>query len=171
MSPDRFGKIGQPEDNGEAAQGGVKEELVCRGISASPGIVIATAFLKDSELLVVPKARIDEALIDDEAKMFEQTLEDTRTELLGIRGQIAEQMGEDHARIFDAHMLILDDNVVTEGTVTLIRDKQMNAAAAFNRVMDHIIDSFSQIEDEYLKDRYVDVKDIKRRVTRKLLGK
>jgi phosphotransferase system enzyme I (PtsI) len=61
--------------------------------------------------------------------------------------------------------------MVSEDTVALIRKGQISAAAAFQRVVNRVMASFDQIEDEYLKDRYVDIKDIKRRVLRHLLGR
>lgn len=148
-----------------------KTEIQKFGISASPGIVIGKAFLKDSELLVVPRKRLRKEEVEAEVEKLQQILEITRGELLQIKSHIAEQMGDDHAKIFDAHMMILEDVLVVEDTIALIRKEQMTAAAAFQRVINRVMSSFGQIKDEYLKDRYVDVKDVKRRVLRHLLGR
>ena len=148
-----------------------KKEIAKYGISASPGIVIGKVFLQDSELLVVPFTRLAEDQIEKEVKHFQAGLERTKEELKSIRSHIAEQMGDDHARIFDAHMMILDDVMVSEDTVNLIREEQIGAASAFQRVVNRVMASFDKIEDQYLKDRYVDIKDVKRRVLRHLLGR
>jgi phosphotransferase system enzyme I (PtsI) len=166
MSSDRLRGI--EKNGGEPPE---KKEIVKYGISASPGIVIGGAFLKDSELLVVPQTKLAEDQIEKEVKRFQDTLVKTSEELTSIKSHIAEQMGDDHARIFDAHLMILEDVLVSEDTIKFIRTEQINAAAAFQRVVNRVMSSFGQIEDEYLKDRYVDIKDIKRRVLRHLLGR
>jgi len=148
-----------------------KKEIAKYGISASPGIVIGKVFLQDSELLVVPVTRLANDQIEKEIKHFQAGLDRTKEELMSIRSHIAEQMGDDHARIFDAHMMILDDVMVCEDTVGLIRKEQIGAAAAFQRVVNRVMASFDKIEDQYLKDRYVDIRDVKRRVLRHLLGR
>jgi len=164
VSEDRLGNL-----NSTAPDTG--EEIVRKGLSASPGIVIGTVFLKDSETLVVPQHQVDAADTPDEIARFEDALKDTRAELNALRENIAEYMGDDHARIFDAHLLILDDITVTDGTRKVISEARLNAAAAFEQVINKVIRSFSQIDDEYLQDRFVDVKDVKRRIIRHLLGK
>jgi phosphotransferase system enzyme I (PtsI) len=150
---------------------GAKKEIAKYGISASPGIVVGKVFLQDSELLVVPMTRLADDQIDKEIDHFQTILERTKEELMSIRSHIAEQMGDDHARIFDAHLMILGDVMVSEDTIELIRKEQIGAAAAFQRVVNRVMASFDKIEDQYLKDRYVDIKDIKRRVLRHLLGR
>lgn len=148
-----------------------KSEITKYGISAAPGIVIGKASLKDSELLVVPQIRLAKGDVDKEVDKFQEAVEKTRDELRSIKSHIAEQMGDNHARIFDAHLMILDDVMVSEDTIDVIRKEKLNAAASFQRVVNRVMSSFDQIEDEYLKDRYVDIKDVKRRVLLHLLGR
>ncbi len=147
-----------------------KTEITKYGISASPGIVICKAFLKDSALLVVPQTRLTAGEVNNEINLFKNALKNTKEELNSIRSHISEQMGEDHARIFESHLLIIDDVMFSEDTVELIRRERLNAAASFQRVVNRVMSSFEQIEDEYLKDRYVDIVDVKRRVLSQLLG-
>jgi phosphotransferase system enzyme I (PtsI) len=147
-----------------------KEEITKYGISASPGIIIGKAFLKDSELQVVPQTRLADDEVAGEVNRFKEALKHTKEELHSIRKHIADQMGEDHARIFDSHLLIIDDVMFSEDTIELIGREQLNAAASFQRVVNRVMSSFDQIEDEYLKDRYVDIVDVKRRVMGELLG-
>jgi phosphotransferase system enzyme I (PtsI) len=148
-----------------------REETVRRGVSAAPGIVMGRAFLKDSEFFHVPQTPIDKDRVDTEVEVFRQALLDTRAEIIEIKTHMSDQLGEDHARIFDAHLLILDDEVITDGTIALIREQCINAAAAFDSVITRITATFAEMEDEYLKDRYIDIKDVEKRVIRNLLGK
>lgn len=170
MSPERLGNIKPPSDDNERRHDEGRE-FRQRGISASPGIIIGEAFLKDSERLIVPRTKVDVDAVDQELAKFAQTLEETRSQVRNLREDTAQRLGEDHARIFDAHLLILDDELLIEETNKTIRDKRLNSAAAVEEVITRIIDSFSQMSDEYLKDRFVDIQDIKRRLIRNLLGK
>jgi phosphotransferase system enzyme I (PtsI) len=147
-----------------------KEEIVRYGISAAPGIVIARAFVIDSAVFSVPQTRISQDKTKGEISRFKEALEVTRGELLQIKSDLADQIGEDHAKIFDAHMLILDDVMVTESTETLIQTEGYNAAWALDVVISRIVSSLSNIGDEYLKERSIDILDVKQRVLRKLLG-
>jgi phosphotransferase system enzyme I (PtsI) len=148
-----------------------KEEVIRFGITAAPGIVIGRAFVIDTEEdLSVPRTRIPADMVDGEVAKFRNALEATRGEILQIKTNLADKMGEDHAKIFDAHLLILDDVMVTEDTEALIRTEGHNAAWALREVISKVVGSLSTISDEYLKERSVDIVDVKRRVLRKLLG-
>ncbi|NIM20363.1 MAG: phosphoenolpyruvate--protein phosphotransferase [Candidatus Latescibacteria bacterium] len=160
--------IGRPTAKAELAQ---KEEIRKNGISASPGIVIGTAFLMDSDILLVPDIRVRSSDVKGEIEKFERALEDTKKELSEIKASLTHRMGEDHAKIFDAHLLILDDVMVTEDTVSVIQKEKLSAASAFQKVLSQVMASFSEVQDEYLKDRSSDIMDVKKRVLRKLLGK
>ncbi len=148
----------------------VREEINLGGISAAPGIVIGPAFVLNSETLNIPDIPVPARQVEEELTRFRQALEATRLELVEIKGRLAEQLGEDHAKIFDAHLLILDDVLVVDDTEALIRDEKRNAAWAFQKVITTVTSSFESIEDEYLKDRYADIMDVKKRVLQKLLG-
>ena len=147
-----------------------KPESEHRGISASPGIVIGTAFVRDAERVSVPKTVIEATRVEEEVARFSQALADTARELRVLKADIARKMGDDHARIFDAHLLILDDRMVIDETTATIRGERLNAAASFEKVINRFIASIGGIEDEYLKERTIDVQDVKKRVIRTLLG-
>ena len=146
-------------------------EVVRFGISAAPGIVIGRAFVHDTdEDLSIARTRVAHDMVDAEVARFKDALGATRGELLQIKTSLADSMGEDHARIFDAHLLILDDVMVIEDTEALIRTEGYNAAWALKEVISRVVASFSNIGDEYLKERSADIIDVKRRVLAKLLG-
>jgi phosphotransferase system enzyme I (PtsI) len=149
----------------------VRQEVRKHGISASPGIVVGSAFLMDSEILVVPTIHVAQERVETEINRFNIALKATRNELHAIKSSLADQLGEDHAKIFDAHLLILDDIMVVEDTIKAVRNERLSAASAFQRVVSEVVSSFKEVQDEYLKDRYADILDVKKRVLRKLLGK
>ena len=147
-----------------------KPEFERRGISASPGIVIGTAFVRDAERISVPRTPVEPARVEVEVGRFGQALADTARELRALKADIARKMGDDHARIFDAHLLILEDRMLIDETAAVIRSECLNAAAAFDKVIGKFIASIAGIEDQYLKERTVDVQDVRKRVIRVLLG-
>jgi len=148
-----------------------KPELERRGLSASPGIVIGPAFVRDAERLNIPRKLVEASQVEAEVARFKQALADTARELRAIKSDIARRMGEEHARIFDAHLLILEDEMLVEGTSSAVREERLNAAAAFEKVINRVIASIAGIEDEYLKERTMDVQDVKKRVIGTLLAK
>jgi phosphotransferase system enzyme I (PtsI) len=158
-------KKAQPKEQAE-----IKEEISLIGISAAPGIVIGPAFVLNSQTLNVPDARVPADAVDQEVVRLKEAMDATRDELVEIKTRLAAQMGEDHAKIFDAHLLILDDVMVIDDTEAMIRKEQRNAAWAFQKVISNVTSSFAEIEDEYLKERYTDIVDVKKRVLQKLLG-
>ncbi len=148
----------------------VKEEMTLTGVSAAPGIVIGPAFVLNSQTLSVPDVRVASDDVGKEVAKLKDALDATREELEEIKSRIASQLGEDHARIFDAHLLILDDVMVVDDTEVLIREENRSAAWAFQKVISNVTSTFADIEDEYLKERYSDIVDVKKRVLQKLLG-
>ena len=154
--------------NGNGAK--LKTELERRGISASPGIVIGTAFVRDAERVSVPRAVVDPGRVDSEVERFKRALEDTSRDLRVIKTDIAGKMGDDHARIFDAHLLILSDPTLLDDTGAVIRKERLNAAAAFDKVINRFIETIGGSADEYLKERTIDVQDVRKRVLRALVG-
>ncbi len=148
-----------------------KTEVRRQGISASPGIVVGTAFVRDAERHLIPRRVIDPSEIEGEVARFARALATTARELRALKSDIAKRMGDEHARIFDAHLLILDDRVLVEETVAHIRDERLNAAAAFEKVIGRFIAAIGGIEDRYLKERTIDIHDVRRRVVGNILGK
>jgi phosphotransferase system enzyme I (PtsI) len=147
-----------------------KEEITLTGISAAPGVVIGPAHVVSAETMSIPDIPVPSDQVEDEVAKLDEALQATREELVEIKARLAQQLGEDHAKIFDAHLLILDDVLVVDDTVALIREENHNAAWAFQKVISNVTTSFANIEDEYLKERYADIVDVKKRVLQKLLG-
>jgi len=145
-------------------------EVRLRGIAVSPGIVIGKAYVRRPEEVVVPNFVVDPEKVDQEIARFRAGLDQTHGEILETQKRLAEQMGEDHAKIFDAHLLILQDTKAIEDTEQLIRDQLMCAEFALNRVIGRILDSFDRIADPYLKERSADIQDVRRRLLRNLTG-
>lgn len=147
-----------------------RSELIFHGIPASPGIAIGEAFVVNVEDLAITEDRIDEAHIESEIKLFDDALSETAAELETLHRTLEDEMGEEHAKILDSHRLILADQQMKNDTIELIREKRLTAAFAFSEVLDKVLKAFMNIKDGYLKERAEDIRDVKRRVIRNLLG-
>ncbi len=147
-----------------------RHELIFHGIPASPGIAIGEAFVVNVEDLAVSEDRIDEAHIESEIQLFDSALAETEAELDKLHRTLEDEMGEEHATILDSHRLILADQQMKDDTIELIKGERLNAAYAFSRVLEKVLKAFMNMKDGYLRERAEDIRDVKRRVTRNLLG-
>jgi phosphotransferase system enzyme I (PtsI) len=148
-----------------------RKEAVYRGIGVSPGVAIGKAFIFDSEEVVVIKRHIDAAQVPTEIARFEDALIRTRQEILDIQNKISERLGIQHAEIFNAHLLVLEDRSLIEDVIKRIERDRYNIEYIFQQVGKKYADIFSQIEDNYLKERASDIRDVTRRVLHNLLGR
>ena len=142
-----------------------------KGVAASAGIVIGKAFALPTEEFVIIKHRLGDADIPFELKRFNAALEKTKKEIKAIELKVNKDVGSKHSTIFAAHLMILDDPVLTTEIEKEIKETRTNAEYVFNNVMNRFIESLSKINDEYLKERAVDIKDIGKRVLRNIIGK
>ncbi|MDD5555963.1 MAG: phosphoenolpyruvate--protein phosphotransferase [bacterium] len=150
---------------------GRARETIYRGIGVSPGIAIGRAFIFDSEEVVVVKRRIDADQVPVEIARFEDALVRTRREILDIQKTISARLGTEHAEIFNAHLLVLEDRSLIEDVIKRIGRDRHNIEYVFQQVGKKYADIFSQMEDDYLKERASDIRDVVRRVLHNLLGR
>ncbi|MDP3787255.1 MAG: phosphoenolpyruvate--protein phosphotransferase [Candidatus Omnitrophota bacterium] len=145
--------------------------MFLKGIPASPGIASGKAFILDSETLAIIKKEIVERDLPKEIARFEEALIRTRQEILGIQERISEQLGIKHAEIFNAHLLVLEDRTLIEEVISRLKKELLCVEYIFDDVLKKYIDVFSKVEDEYLRERVADIRDVCKRVLRQLLGK
>ncbi len=141
------------------------------GIAASPGIAIGRVFIWDSEEYTISKHIVSENKLAVEISRFEDALIKTRSEILEIQKQISKEMGVEHAEIFNAHLLVLEDRMLIEEVINKIRKEKVNVEHAFVVVIKKYADIFSKMDDEYLRERLADIQDVGKRIIRNLLGK
>ncbi|MCM8792321.1 MAG: phosphoenolpyruvate--protein phosphotransferase [Candidatus Omnitrophica bacterium] len=142
-----------------------------KGIAASDGIAIATAYKVGREIFDIPKKPIKEEEIPLEIQFFEEALIQTRKEIIGLQEKISKEIDRETAKIFDAHLLVLEDRMLIEEVILRLKEERLNVAYIFSEVLKKYIEVFSKIEDEYLRERVVDINDVGRRILRKLTGK
>ncbi|MBU2101928.1 MAG: phosphoenolpyruvate--protein phosphotransferase [Candidatus Omnitrophota bacterium] len=139
-----------------------------KGIAASGGIVIGRAYCIGKEELSVPKRKISHEEISTEIYRLEEALIETRRELTSLQKRISEDAGFAHGKIFEAHLLVLEDRVLIEDIIQQIKNKKINVEYAFAQSIKKYTDTLLKLDDEYLRERAADIEDISRRVLRKL---
>ena len=144
--------------------------MTLTGIAASPGVAIGPVFVLEPEELAVRETVIESGGADAELDAFRAALEASRRDLTAIRDGIAAELGEDEARIYDAHLLILDDPEMLSAVERGVRERRRNAASVFQGVMGSVAARFESLDDEYLRERRSDILDCERRVLRHLLS-
>ncbi len=146
-------------------------EEVFQGIAASPGISYGQTFLIKQIEIEVPSYQVDLSRKDEEIQRFEQALLTTRQQITKIQQEISVNLSEDEARIFDAHLLVLEDQVLIEESIREMEKIGLNIEAAFYEVGQRYITAFDQIDDEYLRERASDIRDVVRRVIHNFSGR
>lgn len=139
-----------------------------QGIAASHGIAIGKAFVLEKNELKVEKQTITD--IEAEWENFLQAIDCSEKELIKIREQTKEKLGEEHAQIFSSHLLVLKDPEMLEQVKDNIQQKKMNAAYALYEVSQFFIRMFEEMDNEYMRERAADIQDVTTRVLRHLTG-
>lgn len=140
-----------------------------RGIGVSGGVGIGKALLLRKDELSIPKRKISHDEISREIYRLEEALIATRREISGLQRKISEEIGFDHGRIFEAHFLVLEDRVLIEDVIKQIKHKKINVEYAFSQSIKKYIDALLKLDDEYLRERVIDIEDIARRVLKEML--
>ena len=141
-----------------------------KGIGASPGIAIGKTLVKKEENLEIDRKNISEDQVEEEIEKLHAALAEAKESLKELKAETQEKFGEEEAEIFGAHLMILDDPEVIPAFEEKIKEEKLNAAAAVKDVVDQYAAMFSAMEDEYLKERGADIKDVGMRVIKILLG-
>ena len=140
-----------------------------KGIAASDGVAIAKAYL-----LVEPDLSFDSneqvTDVEGEVNKFNKAIEASKVELTKIRNNAEVQLGADKAAIFDAHLLVLDDPELIQPIQDKIRNDKVNAATALSDVTTQFVTIFESMDNEYMKERAADIRDVSKRVLAHLLG-
>ncbi len=140
-----------------------------KGIAASDGVAIAKAYL-----LVEPDLTFDKnekvTDVEGEVAKFNSAIEASKFELTKIRNNAEVQLGADKAAIFDAHLLVLDDPELIQPIQDKIKNENANAATALTDVTTQFVTIFESMDNEYMKERAADIRDVSKRVLSHILG-
>jgi phosphotransferase system enzyme I (PtsI) len=145
-------------------------EVVVQGISASHGIAYGQIFIYLQSDVEVVSYNVDSEKRLDEIARFEKALLVTRQQIAKIQSEVEKNLGPDEARIFDAHLLVLEDQALIAETIREFESSNRNIETCFQKVSQRYIKAFAEIDDEYLRERAGDIRDVAQRVLQNLLG-
>ncbi|MGL4819331.1 MAG: phosphoenolpyruvate--protein phosphotransferase [Bacilli bacterium] len=139
-----------------------------KGIAASSGIAIAKVFILENPTLDVSRKDVTDTAA--EIARLEAAMAKSQTDLEAIRDKAAVELGPDKADIFSAHILVLNDPDLTSQIKDKITNERVNAEFATHEVAAFFINMFESMDNEYMKERAADIRDVTKRLTAHLLG-
>ncbi|MGL5642241.1 MAG: phosphoenolpyruvate--protein phosphotransferase [Paraclostridium sp.] len=139
-----------------------------KGTGASPGIALGNALVIEHSELNIEKKSIEN--VDAEVEKLQTAVEKSKVELEQVKERAKIELGEHEAEIFEAHLLVLADPELIDQTISKIRDEKVNADFALNEVKDMFVGIFESMDNEYMRERAADIKDVTNRVLRHILG-
>ncbi|MDH4101027.1 MAG: phosphoenolpyruvate--protein phosphotransferase [Nitrospirota bacterium] len=141
-----------------------------KGIGVSSGIAIGRAYLLDRKRLAVSRVEITDEQIKDEIERFKRALATSKDQLEDVKQRHYSDILREHSYILDSHILILEDKTLVNGTAQAIRDLKINAEWAVKGVIADFVRLFDEIEDEYIRERKLDIEHVGERILKNLMG-
>lgn len=145
--------------------------MIFRGIAVSAGVCRGKILVLNRARPTPAKRGVTDKELPDEINRLERALVQTRQQLTEVQRRVSERMGADEASIFDAHLLVLEDRTLLDEVLRVIHDQKVNAEHAFHTVAERYAATLAAIEDDYLRERANDMRDVTHRVLNNLLGK
>lgn len=142
--------------------------VVCQGKSVLKGIAIGKIYLYEKQEYVLEQKQVADA--EAEVARFEAAKETAIGQLDDLYEKALAEAGEEQAMIFDVHKMMLDDGDYLDAITGLIRSEKVNAEYAVHTTGEQFAAVFASMDDDYMKARSADVKDISGRVIRILAG-
>ena len=138
-----------------------------RGIGASDGVAYGKVFKLEKVIFEISEEKTTKP--EEEIKALKQGMAETEKDIEGIKKRAKEQLSEEEAAIFDAHLEILKDPELMDQTLCLIRQQHYKAAKAFHEISENFAHLFEMMDNAYMKERAADVRDVSRRVLSHIL--
>jgi len=142
------------------------DEIIIHGTAVSPGISIGLVHVAARGLASPEVYEIPEALVEIEIERFTTALALTKQQLNSLKNRIEKISGENEGRIFDAHLMILEDRTLIKRVTKRIQTDFQNAESAFYSVIQNYVEAMRRMNDAYLSERATDIDDICQRVIR-----
>ncbi|MEG9487871.1 phosphoenolpyruvate-protein phosphotransferase PtsI [Mannheimia bovis] len=140
------------------------------GIAASPGAVFGKALVLKEEPIVLNTRKIDESEVETEKAKFFEGREKAAAQLTAIKEKARRTLGEEKEAIFEGHLMILEDEELEEEILGYLSDNLVTADVAASKVIEMQAAMLAEIDDEYLKERAGDIRDIGNRLVRNILN-
>ena len=135
--------------------------MAYKGIGASPGVALGKALVVEHSELVIEKKSIDN--VEAEIAKLEDAVAVSKEELVKVKEKASEE-------IFEAHLLVLEDPELIGSAIDKIKTESVNAEYALNEIKEMFVSMFESMDNEYMKERAADIKDVTNRILRHILG-
>ena len=149
--------------------GQVKGEKTYRGIAVSAGVCRGKVLVLHRTRRAIVRRPLADDAIEPEIRRFEHALVRTRQQILEVQRRVAATMSSSEADIFDAHLLMLEDRVLIEEVLKIVHEQKVNAEFAFHTASERYVNVLENVQDEYLRERAADLRDLTGRVLDNLL--
>ncbi len=140
------------------------------GTGVSPGIAVGRALVMERDAAPVFRLGVPPERMEAEVRRLEEAIAASREQLRGIKARLSREVGAPHAYIFDAHLLMLEDPLLRDRAVEIVRAEAVNAEWALRSVSESLHALFSQFTDAYLRERSTDLDDVIGRIQLNLRG-
>ena len=141
-----------------------------RGSGVSPGVAVGPALVMERESVTVFRLLLQPEQVEGEVQRLTRAVSASRGQLQAIKERLSREVGVLHAYIFDAQLLMLEDPLLLDKSVSVIRDEHVNAEWALRTVADELHGLFDEFSDAYLKERSTDLDDVLGRIQLNLAG-
>lgn len=147
-----------------------KGETTFRGIPVSVGVCRGTVVVVGRTKPSLPRYTVTEDEFPGQIHRLEEALVATRHQILRVQEKVSQAMGAADASIFDAHLLVLEDHTLLDEVTRRMREENVNVEFAFHEVAEKYAVTLGSIDDEYLRERAADMRDVTARVLQNLVG-
>jgi phosphoenolpyruvate-protein phosphotransferase (PTS system enzyme I) len=141
-----------------------------KGTGVSPGIAVGQALLVEHDVAPVFRLLVPPEEVEAEVVRFTRAIEASARQLQAIKDRMSREVGMPHAYIFDAHLLMLEDPLLRDRAVSVIREEHVNAEWSLRTVAEQLHALFDAFQDEYLRERSTDLDDVLGRIQLNLAG-
>jgi phosphoenolpyruvate-protein phosphotransferase (PTS system enzyme I) len=140
------------------------------GTGVSPGIAVGRALVIEREAVAVFRLLLPPEQVEAEVQRLGRAVQASREQLQAIKDRLSREVGVPHAYIFDAQLLMLEDPLLLDKSVAVIREEHVNAEWALRGVSEQLHALFDEFSDAYLKERSTDLDDVLGRINLNLAG-
>ncbi len=147
-----------------------KSEITLKGIGVSPGIAIHEVQLLSPQIHQAVQRSINPEEVAAEIERFKEALIATHDQIKLIQKQVSKVLGDEHASIFDAHILVVDDRSFIEDVIRTVRKDLVNVEPVLQTVANRYADMLAKVADSYLSERAADIRDVTKRIMANLAG-
>ena len=148
-----------------------RREQRWQGIAVSDGVAAGRVLrIHSGGRHSIFRVTLDSVEVEREIRRYRAAVRLSRRQLLALKKRAVRALGDEHAYIFDAHLLMLEDQKLNEDVEAVIRDESVNSEWAVKVVTDRLLAVYEEIKDDYLRERSSDIEDVTRRLLVALSG-